>query len=192
MKPLPDSIRWQIFLYYTVLFVAALAFLAAGHFWIDLRTHQHMAERKMQEQGFQLLPFVFPPPENPEPLEDGARRLVRVGPVENESFHHRVAELMRKGICVIAVNWQGGELFRSPNTPSGFLVCGPTGGPFVLSTDPGMIGGVVPSVVGDVVALGLPRTIVDKQAFRSLPLALGWGTLIVAFFSFLGFRLIGR
>ena len=79
MKPLLHSIRWQIFCYYTALFVAAIGMLEAGHFWMDLRLNQHQAERRMQEMGFQLLPFVFPPPEDPEPVTDPAKRLVRSG-----------------------------------------------------------------------------------------------------------------
>ena len=192
MKPLPDSIRWQIFLYYTALFVAALAFLAAAHFWTDLRAGQHQAERRMQEMGFQLSPFVFPPSEDPGSLADPAKRPVRAGPVDNPVFHHRVAELMNEGIYLVAVNWQGREIFRSPNAPAGFSVSGPAGGPFSLAPDAGTLGVVVvPSVVGDVVALGQPRATIEKQAFRTLPLAVGLGAVTVAFFSFVGFRLIG-
>ena len=133
MKPLLHSIRWQIFCYYTALFVAAIGMLEAGHFWMDLRINQHQTERRMQEMGFQLLPFVFPPPEDPDPVTDPAKRLVRSGPVENPVFHRRVRELMKEGIYIVAVNWQGREIFRSPNAPAAFRVRGPAGGPFALA-----------------------------------------------------------
>ena len=190
MKSLLDSIRWQIFFYYTAIFVAVFAVLEAGHFWLDLRSHQHMAERQMQGMGFQILPFVFPPPDNPDPLTNPAKRFARGGPVENLAFHRRVAELMKEGIYVVATNWQGKEIFRSPNAPAGFLVCGPAGGPFSLAADESSFGVLVPSIVGDVVALGQPRETVEKPAFRSLPFAVGFGTLVVAVFSFVGFLLI--
>ncbi len=194
MRGFLDSIHWRIFLYYTALFVVAMKLLVVGHFWMEWKMVQRWEETRMREKAVQLLPFVFPPPENvdPEPPADFSQRFLRRGTIENASFHRRVDALVEEGLFVMAVNWQGEELYRSANVPAGFRTEGERGEAFVPKGDAGFFCVVVPSIAGDAVVLGQPVSQIKKQMAQSIPPMLLTAIFVTALFSYFGFRLIGR
>jgi len=193
MRGFLDSIHWRIFLYYTALFVVAMKLLVVGHFWMEWKMVQRWEETRMREKAVQLLPFVFPPPENvdPEPPADFSQRFLRRGTIENASFHRRVDALVEEGLFVMAVNWQGEELYRSANVPAGFRTEGERGEAFVPKGDAGFFCVVVPSIAGDAVVLGQPVSQIKKQMAQSIPPMLLTAIFVTALFSYFGFRLIG-
>lgn len=185
------SIQWRIFLYYTALLALSGALLAGGHFWTEWQEARQWSRLRMWEAGVELLPFVFPPPENaPEPPEDPAERIARPGPVTSPSFLRRAEELTREGFFLVAANWKGEEIFRSANAPRDFRVLDSSAPPVRMARPPGTLTVAVPSIVGDVVALGCPLSLVEKQLLWSLPLSLTFALLVVAGASLVGFHLI--
>ncbi len=188
------SIQWRIFSYYTAIFTVAIVLLAAGHFWATVQSARRMAEMQMQEEGVQLMPLVFPPPDwsKPEWQKLAKERPVRRGPVENPIFFKSVAQLQKNTFCVLLVNWQGQEIFRSKNTPPDFFVAVSPSGSLKLKAGAGTLGVEVRTRIGDVIALGLPLSTVRKQALQTLPQTAVLALLVLGGFSFFGFRLIKR
>ncbi len=192
MTPLRDSIQWRIFLYYTAIFSVAVALLFAGHFWTTLQSARRMAETRMQKHAVQMRPLAFPPPDfskmdgQPRPAEPPVMR----GPVNNRDFHKTVAKLEREQIYVILVNWRGEEIYRSQNAPRDFCVSTPPGGPLTLKPGARSLGVEVHTRIGDVIALGQPRKVVELLALHTLPQTVAAAVSVLGLFSFFGFRLI--
>ncbi len=195
MIQLPQSIRWQIFVYYSALIATAIVLLGASHLVVISRELEQKAGLKMQAQLQGVFPFIFPPsrfnpggPPTPPSKEEMDARL------QNRQFREMIEMITSQNQFLIAVFHTGEIRYSSDNVPSDFQHPEDIGFPERLATQVVRSSLTVTSFSprGDGVIMGVPLISVYEPLKGEVT-----GTILVGLAAFTvislpGYWLIGR
>ncbi len=192
------SIRWQIFVYYTLLIGGGLAVLLVVHVLAKKRDVEALAKSRLSASAVAFLPAIFPPADRDGPRDvRGFATAEHTEPnPDDRRFREAMRMLSRDDGFLLAVAGDGRVIYRSDNAPAhdaARLV--------EESRDLRQFEAVAgfPYLVVAVKArnqgrllVGMPRPALDREVWREARQAGLWCLAFFAGSSLLGFFIITR
>lgn len=123
MKPLCPSLRWRIFLFYSVLFAIALGILVAVQIRDQVLDQEQMVAMALQSKALELMPLVFPPPNRL--VEGRPTRAPESDPIAikaRQQFIDLADNCRSKDWFILTVDRSGTPIFDNGIVPKDFAV----------------------------------------------------------------------
>lgn len=193
MISLGTSIRWQIFLYYTLLIGVTLGVLLAMHGVARKRDLQALARMQLSAEALSFMPLIFPPA-NPRQGPRAARDDFRPDNTGSPRFRQAERRLLDQGYFMLAINREDQVVYRTKNAPEldEVLRTLRPDEQFMAVEAGDNVVSVLSSPMNSRVVAGMPRDRLDAQWRREVGMAAVWGLVIFAGASLLGFVIITR
>ncbi|MFA6961332.1 MAG: ATP-binding protein [Opitutaceae bacterium] len=191
MISIGKSIRWQIFLYYTLLIGVGLGVLLTGHVLAKKRDVEALAQSRLGAGAVAFLPAIFPP-RGP----DGAMPRERPhGPnADDPRFRDAMQALSRDEGFLIAVTESGEMVYQTDNAPQEPRLIEQSEGlrqfervqgfPFMVV--------VIKTPGNGRLLVGMPLTLLDAEVWAEARKAGLWCLAIFAGASVVGFWIITK
>jgi two-component system, OmpR family, sensor kinase len=184
------SIRWQIFLYYTLLIGVGLGVLLTGHVLAKKRDVEVLAKSRLSAGGVAFLPVIFPP-------SRGGRLGAEPGPINtrNPRFHEALRRLADEDGFLLAFTTDGRTIYETDNIPedSGSLIEQSEHlGQFDPVTGSSHLAVLIKSGGSGRLLVGMPRTALDAEVWAEARMAGLWCLAIFAGASVGGFWIITK
>jgi heavy metal sensor kinase len=189
--PFGKSIRWQIFLYYTLLIGVGLGVLLTGHVLAKKRDLEALAQSRMSAGAVAFLPAIFPPP-SPRGLSR-PESWHRPDP-DNPRFREAMAVLGRDEGFLMAVTEAGKVIYRTDNAPQDARLIEQSEGLQQFESVKGFpfIAVVINTPGNGRLLVGMPRTSLDAEVWVEARRAGLWCLAIFASASVVGFWIITK
>lgn len=186
------SIRWQIFLYYTLLIGVGLVVLLVVHVLAKKRDVEALAHSRLSAGAVAFLPALFP-----LPRDVGSEDARSLGPPDTDRrrFRDAMRRLSHDDGFLVAVAADGRVFYQTDNAPQdGDRLVGRSEGLRQFEPVEGFPDLVVAvrGPAGSRLLVGMPRSALDREVWREARQA---GLWCLAFFvgsSLLGFLIITR
>lgn len=191
MISLGNSIRWRIFLYYTLLIGTALGVLLVVHVLAKKNDLEALTENHLRAEGVVFLPFIFPPADHVGPESLVQHRQRGVG---KPMFRDALATLGARGGFLIAIDENNRTVFRTDNAPADPALTAQSAQlpQFTSLPERPELIVVIRTPADSRLLVGIPRSSIQHAVWREARIAGAWCLAIFAGSSLLGFWIITR